>query len=335
MIACVVFQVARRHPPAGACCSKDQHQRRHQRRRKASSCRPRSRSRAMPPISAPAHYQAQRDPASTLPPAAQAKLTRLRTQEEDAGTLARELSERHRHAIDFRRTLVTRRDAAMRAGRGRSSPATSTLDDQISQTESEISALGARLDRARAGGSALPRRLTEYLRALPGGIPIEEHRGDPAPPKLARNESVTQAIEAARARLAELAADRHAVASAPIPSAQAKAAIRREIEGRAAAPDVLHTIEIGSGIGWPTELRQFQVGGVSGGHPVSGFASGQEIDTFGIFRLAQPRCIDHRGLKPRSTSCPTTARPSPMPTARPRSARSRPPRSRPSAESKV
>jgi hypothetical protein len=234
------------------------------------------------PISAPL-YAAQRDPAERLPAAARAKLTRLRVEQEDAGTIGRELGERNRGLADYRRALAGRLDVVKRADRRGPSAAAKQLESQIADTTTEIEALAARIARSQAARSDLPRRLNAWLASLPDGIVIEEHRGDPAPPKLARNESPTEAVAAARAKLAELGADRHAVASAPLPSAQAKAAVRREIEGRAASPDILNTIEIGAPVRWPTELRQMQVGGVSAGNPVSGFASGQEIGTFGVF----------------------------------------------------
>jgi hypothetical protein len=63
----------------------------------------------------------------------------------------------------------------------------------------------------------------------------------------------------------------------------AKAAIRREIEGRAAAPNVLRAIEIGSPVAWPLTTVQLQVGEISGSGAISGFAAGPEIDTFGVF----------------------------------------------------
>ena len=236
------------------------------------------------PIHAPAHHQAQRDPAGVLPAAAAARLMRLRVEQEDGATVASGLNERHRLTGDHRRALIARRDAAMRAARGRPSPATTLLDQEIATATSEIEALAGRIARAHAARSDLPRRLTEYVRSLPSGIPIEEHRGDPAPPKTAKGQSLAEAVQVARERLAELAADAHQVASAPLPSAAVKASIRNQVAALAAAgaPDVGNAIEIGAPIAWPRETVQLQVGGVSGGHPVSGFASGQVPDAFAL-----------------------------------------------------
>jgi hypothetical protein len=88
----------------------------------------------------------------------------------------------------------------MRAARGRLSPATTTLDGEIADSESSIGALSARLDTALAARSDLPRRLAEYLRSLPSGIRIEELPAAPMP-KLGKNESLTEVVEAARTKL--------------------------------------------------------------------------------------------------------------------------------------
>jgi hypothetical protein len=65
----------------------------------------------------------------------------------------------------------------------------------------------------------------------PHGTMLEDHKSEV--PKLLKGESITDGIERLRRRGRELRADLHRIASAPYPSAHAKAQMRQLIEARA------------------------------------------------------------------------------------------------------
>ena len=92
--------------------------------------------------------------------------------------------------------------------------------------------------------SAALANVETWLRhGLPGNCTLEPT--DTEPPKLAKGETVTDAIERLRRRGRELRADLHRIESAPFPSSYAKQRMREQIEALAmqGEPDVTNLIE--------------------------------------------------------------------------------------------
>jgi hypothetical protein len=77
-------------------------------------------------------------------------------------------------------------------------------------------------------------------------------------PKLAKGESLTDAIERLRRRGRELKADLHRIRSAPYPSAHVRAKIKQEVEALATRgkPIVSDAVEHDRGLVWPTQALQ-------------------------------------------------------------------------------
>ena len=84
---------------------------------------------------------------------------------------------------------------------------------------------------------------------------------DAEPPRLAKGETVLNAVERVRRRGRELRADLHRIRSAPFPSNYAKSQMRAQIDAltQRGAPDVTNLIEHDRDIIWPTLRVQSEV----------------------------------------------------------------------------
>ena len=207
-----------------------------------------------------------------LPRAALAKLDAMRDEQAAARGHAKALSGRVSEAVTVRRGIesekaeLTGEHAMGHLTRRRyNGPGRHTLtsgremlaqiDQALEKQNVEIAALRAKQNTADEVAKAAARPL-QAIEAW-----LEEHAGaefqpdDPAP-KLKRKtgEDWPTTAKRIRAELAELQAERHRVASAPMPAAEAKAAVRAEVEtlAEAGTPDVGGCLE-GGAIRWPTK----------------------------------------------------------------------------------
>ena len=131
-----------------------------------------------------------------------------------------------------------------------------TLDQSrqaIDRQNAEIKRLLKMADEANSKASEfarLPQRLEQWLDGV-GRQKLKPFTGS-VKPKLQAGEVWVAAIERSRRVIANLKAERHRVASAPIPASEAKILMRREIDtlAEAGAPDVSPYLE-GGAIRWP------------------------------------------------------------------------------------
>ena len=124
---------------------------------------------------------------------------------------------------------------------------------------------------------------------VPSGVQLLDHDGEV--PKLAKNESITDAVERLRRRCRELKADLHRIASSPYPSSYAKALLREAIETLAerGTPDVSTFIEHGErgSIIWPMLRVRSEVHGAQ-----RQLAFREAVDVVGLFAcLLKPAMI--------------------------------------------
>ncbi len=204
----------------------------------------------------PRHY--------ALPPLAVAKLQGMMDDVEEARVLANAATERTREATE---RATHWQGQARRLGAMKRRELRSQWDGdqeeppaQLSQAEREYAIHDAdarRLNERAMDATRVLQERRDPLTALQGWL--REHRSErfqawtgtvPSTPR--RGETVAQALARTREEIAQLRAELHRIASAPLTSVEAKAAIRREIEAlaEAAAPDVGPTLE-GQGIRWP------------------------------------------------------------------------------------
>lgn len=197
----------------------------------------------------------RRDPIERLSEAAAAKLRRLREQREDAGTIARSLSERW---MELHVDLQTAQRQFREFEQGVAQMPARNVDGAwyeraraerqaaVDSAKTELDAQKARQDRHQARLSPIPERLTDWLRALGSNRKIEPADKLPAP-KLGKSETIAAAVERVRDELAQLRADLKATVDAPVTVAAAKAAMVAEIDklAKRGAPILLHTAEKG------------------------------------------------------------------------------------------
>lgn len=121
------------------------------------------------------------------------------------------------------------------------------LKDTLAAESAEWSRCAARGDEASSKWRSLDqlyRRISSWLESLPRDRPIPVYKGSTS--SLKKGETVVDRIENCRHHLRRLRADRHAIESAPISSAAAKAIARKQIAELAmeGEPDCMSLIEI-------------------------------------------------------------------------------------------
>ena len=111
----------------------------------------------------------------------------------------------------------------------------------------------------RAASAVLVNNETWLRSGRPSGTVLHDWDGEV--PKLAKDESVTDAIERLRRRVRELKADAHRIRSACFPSAYCKSQMRQQIEQLAmqGAPDVAGLLEHDRRIIFPSRQAQTSV----------------------------------------------------------------------------
>jgi hypothetical protein len=222
------------------------------------------------PLAGAFHTQPSFDPIELLPPAAADKLRMLRDRcsEKRAAMIPHsELQE----AIT-KRTLAEqnlRRLQAHSQDHGFGLPPTDArvvaAEQQVARTSDNARRVQERSEKLAAAwraASAPVAAVDDFLRfGVPGGTELQDHETEVP---LAKGEaSLLDQIEARRRRVRELKSDLHRVASAPFPSAHARAKIRQEVEALAqiGAPVVSYVIEHDAATStiWPMRRMQSEV----------------------------------------------------------------------------
>lgn len=246
------------------------------------------------------------DPAAILPEVARSRWQALQQRHEDARALSTPLAEAiNELRVDLQREQARLRQLTLPRSAGGFGLRTSTekepTDDiQVRDVERKIAALGAELRRKqvlledRAARTNTIGRLVERIEAwlnggIPGGNRIVDHGEiDVAALKQRGETSEAATLERLQRRLRELAADRHRVQSAPLPSADAIAKARAEIEALAqrGEPDVSAIIEVGAPIRWPHTAQRLDLVGFAinkaGEAQLGGMAQGEVADPMAL-----------------------------------------------------
>jgi hypothetical protein len=132
--------------------------------------------------------------------------------------------------------------------------------DKATDAFTRITELQATRSAAWQATSAALAECERWLREH-GGTTLEAV--EIAPPRLAKGESLTDAILRVRRRVRELRADLHRIESAPYPSSHCKARMRVQVEELAqqGAPSLSSLIEHDGKIEWPTQRVRSEVHG--------------------------------------------------------------------------
>lgn len=207
-----------------------------------------------------------------LPEGSLAKLEAMREDRDAAISRVRSISEKIKEAMRVRRAIekekgdltgewamgnLQRRTPTGRGGYTLTNghDTLTQIDEALEKQNAEIAALRAKEEAASKASQAVfgpLQAIEDWIEDYAGA----EFKTFDATPKMKRKASEDWSATAKRLRdeVAELQAERHRVASAPIPADEAKAAMRREIEALAEAgmPDVGRCLE-GHSIRWPTK----------------------------------------------------------------------------------
>jgi len=186
---------------------------------------------------------------AVLPPAATAKLARLRDDAENDGAALRDIAERKSVLTQERNRLAIR--IQQLTGQRYAEEAIAAENAALARVNAEVATLDARTKALNTRRPRILRRLEDYVRAISSRAVIEPH---PAiEPKLAKGTLPLAAVEAIRDELKRLDDALDGVRSAPVHSEAMKAAIRAEIGELAerGCPDVLRSIELGASLRWP------------------------------------------------------------------------------------
>jgi hypothetical protein len=134
----------------------------------------------------------------------------------------------------------------------------------------------------------------EFLKSgRPGGTTLEAVETEP--PKLAKGETVIDAIERLRRRGRELQADLHRIRSAPYPSAHAKRKMREQVEvwAQRGAANVAGLVEHGDGkIEFQREMLRVQMHNIPKAPAAIGYA--EAIDAVAVIAWLAPDLLIRR-----------------------------------------
>lgn len=122
---------------------------------------------------------------------------------------------------------------------------------------------------------------------VPAGVVLEDHEVEP--PKLAKGETLQDAISKLQRRGRELKADLNRIQSAPYPSAHVRAKVRAEVEALASRgmPVVSDVVEHDRSLAWPMQRLQANV--YDGERPT--FASTEVVDTLALFAFVHRQAL--------------------------------------------
>jgi hypothetical protein len=246
------------------------------------------------------------DLADRLPPLARAKLERLRD-ERDAirsaleGAMDRrdELRTELQHWESRQRQLQSGTWAGVEhVGKGGQ---LSADHPAVREVAAKLSAIGPALERQLElvqrhtdkwnVMARLVTSLEDYLGRL-GNVELLPFDGDTT---VKVKGGIFDAVEGRRKRLRELAADRHTVESAPMPSAWCKTRAKEQIDQLAQrGPDVLGLVEIGEPIRWPTRTLTIPVRTFSAAGDGGGVVHVEVVDTAGLIAWLDPEQLYER-----------------------------------------
>jgi hypothetical protein len=244
------------------------------------------------------------DPAAGLPEAARARWQALQQRREDARSLSMPLVD----AISELRQDLQREQARLRqltmprsaGGFGLKASGKEPTDEvQVLECERRIAAITDEMrrkqvlaeDRAARTGN-IGRLVARIEQWLAGGVPpdnrVIDHGEIAISSILKRNETEVQALDRLRHRLRELAADEHRARSAPLPSSEAVARGRAEVEALAqrGEVDVSGLIEAGQPLRWPQVQQRLDLIGFAvskvGEAQLGGVAQGEVSDAMAL-----------------------------------------------------
>lgn len=189
-----------------------------------------------------------RDIIDRLPPEARERLRALRLARDEASAASRAILDQFHELDDQRRDIERqKRVRVMAYGEGQSRDAIKAAEAEIARLKAEVdrlaSPMAARSERA-ATFNALVEKIERWLlRDVPFSARIVDLVS--VVPALRRGEHILDAIEARRRRVRELKADHERFKAVPLPSSEAKARARQQIDELAArgAPNVAPLIE--------------------------------------------------------------------------------------------
>ena len=231
------------------------------------------------PFSAGMHLQPQFDVIELLPPAAADKLRMLRQRSADTHAVIPEfadIQEATTAGIEAENRLNQLTNHPQEFGHNLPPTDARVVAQQrlVDKLTDDLKRLKERSDARAAAWQTTARTLgnaEDWLRnGRPSGVQLLDYDGPE--PTLAKGEGILDGIERLRRRGRELKADLHRIASAPYPSAYAKAQMRAQIEQLAmqGAPSVSSLIEHDGKIAWPMQMMRSEVRG--GEHPALAFA---------------------------------------------------------------
>lgn len=200
------------------------------------------------------------DPRVTgLPPAAADKLRSLQDANDALRAFAWATGDKREAAAEELRHFDLQVQIVREAGR-KAEP--KDLEAALAAQASAKAELVRRRERAAAVGQdaqaagACLANISAWLHRLMGTVEFAPFSG-PVPSPLRRGEAIPAAVDRVRGEIAQAKADLHRIASAPLHSVEAKAAVRRQVEAmaEAGAPDVGPVLE-GEPIRWPTFIQR-------------------------------------------------------------------------------
>jgi hypothetical protein len=240
------------------------------------------------PIPGTFHSSPSFDPVELCPPLAAEKVKKLRLRKDDARRLipefqtVREASLAKIEAANALKTLISHPQDF-----GKNLPPTHPLVLEAQRALDKTTADFERLTELQEIRSAAFQSASQALAACedwlrfgkPSGVLLQDHDGPE--PKLAKENSLLDAVSNRRRRVRELRADIHRIRSAPMPSKYIKARLRKIIETLAerGTPDVSAMIEHNGDIVWPTLQVRSTVYNVQPGAT----AFHDAIDVVGLF----------------------------------------------------
>ncbi|RWI90527.1 MAG: hypothetical protein EOR22_23580 [Mesorhizobium sp.] len=248
------------------------------------------------------HIDDGSDLADRLPPAARAKMLRLREAKIAARDLALPMFDRIREVrLDRVKAWAdfTKREESFthnynhiyrhyqelppegkqeQAAVDQAKVKVARLDEEIARLEAQNE---AKQRRSQALGALIDNNLERFLGSLQPGTRIAAFDG--IAPKLRKGETAIAAIERIRSERAALLADLSELQGRPITAAAAKARLRAEIAALASAgrPSVLSLADHGEPVGWKhtrLELRRSA--------DMQGYVTGLSIDALGLIAWA-------------------------------------------------
>jgi hypothetical protein len=187
-----------------------------------------------------------------LPAQARERFEALRQRRDDAHVLLLAASGAAREAREMLRTLQ-QQESQTKFARKRDLDAEASAARRVEAQRIELAhrqALVARRETTWSPVAGLVANLIEQMRDVPAGQLVEAGAPDV---RLRKGETPAQAIEARRARLAELAHERTAVRAAPVPLDVAKERARAAVEALVAAgrPPIVELFRPTTQFAWP------------------------------------------------------------------------------------